>query len=102
SLAAGQSWISVNHKSVVSESLLLALKDKGVKYISTRSIGCNHIDVEAAIRLGITIRNVTYSPDSVADFTLMLILMALRHARSILRRVDRSDYRLEPVRGKVL
>ncbi|HIF1508259.1 TPA: D-lactate dehydrogenase VanH-A, partial [Enterococcus faecium] len=40
--------ISVGHKSEISASILLALKRAGVKYISTRSIGCNHIDTTAA------------------------------------------------------
>ncbi|MGR6999013.1 NAD(P)-dependent oxidoreductase [Yinghuangia aomiensis] len=46
--------------------------------------------------------NVAYSPDSVADYTLMLILMALRHAKSTIRRSDLHDYRLHEARGKEL
>ena len=52
-------------------------------YVSTRSIGCNHIDVQYAESVGISVENVAYSPDSVADYTLMLMLMAVRHAKSI-------------------
>ena len=68
--------ISVGHKSRISPSLLLALSRSGVQYISTRSAGYNHIDMQAAERLGISVGNVAYSPDSVADYTLMLMLMA--------------------------
>jgi len=71
-------------------------------YISTRSIGHNHIDVKYAESLGITVGNVAYSPDSVADYTLMLMLMAVRNAKSIIRRADVHDYRLHDVRGKEL
>src|SRR5690606_19347573 len=94
--------ISVGHKSAVSASVLLALKRAGVKYISTRSIGCNHIDTTAAKRMGITVGNVTYSPDSVADYTMMLMLMAVRNTKSIVRSVEKHDFRLDSVRGKVL
>ncbi|WP_438445520.1 D-lactate dehydrogenase VanH [Gorillibacterium sp. sgz5001074] len=94
--------ISVGHKSEVSASILLALKRAGVKYISTRSIGFNHIDMTAAKRMGITIGNVAYSPDSVADYTLMLMLMTVRHAKSTLHSVEKQDYRLDSVRSKVL
>jgi D-specific alpha-keto acid dehydrogenase len=73
-----------------------------VTYISTRSIGCNHIDVEYAASVGITVENIVYSPDSVADYTLMLMLMAVRNAKSTVRRSDRHDYRLNEVRGKEL
>ena len=71
-------------------------------YISTRSVGYNHIDVQYAESVGISVENVAYSPDSVADYTLMLMLMAVRHAKSIIRRADVHDYRLNEVRGKEL
>lgn len=101
-LAFGNQCISVSHKSKISESLLKSLKAVGVKYISTRSIGCDHIDLKAAERIGITIKNVTYSPGGVADYTLMLMLMVIRNAKTTMRRADRYDYRLERVRGKEL
>src|SRR3981081_4694342 len=41
-------------------------------------------------------------PDSVADYTLMLMLMAVRHAKSVIRRAEVHDYRLNDVRGKEL
>ena len=31
--------------------------------------------------VGISVETVAYSPDSVADYTLMLMLMAVRHAK---------------------
>jgi D-specific alpha-keto acid dehydrogenase len=100
-LASGNRCISVGHKTQVANSALRALKEAGVKYISTRSIGCNHIDVAYAESIGISVENVSYSPDSVADYTLMLILMAVRDAKAVIRRVDVHDYRLG-VRGKEL
>ena len=81
---------------------LLALSRAGVTYISTRSIGFDHIDVDSAERVGITVENVAYAPDGVADYTLMLMLMAIRNAKSIIRRARRHDYRLSDVRGKDL
>lgn len=101
-LAAGDRCISVGHKTQVTDPTLLALSRAGVEYISTRSIGCNHIDVSYAESVGISVGTVAYSPDSVADYTLMLMLMAVRHATSMIRRVDRHDYRLGDVRGKEL
>lgn len=98
-LASGTNCISVNHKTEVSFSTLHALKEIGVTYISTRSIGCNHIDMEAAEQLGITIGNTAYSPDSVADYTLMLMLMSIRHAKSVLRKADVHNYKLHAVPG---
>ncbi|WP_442973612.1 D-lactate dehydrogenase VanH [Saccharothrix sp. NRRL B-16314] len=101
-LALGQRCISIGHKTRVENATLLALSRVGVEYVSTRSIGYNHIDVAYAASVGISVGNVAYSPDSVADYTLMLMLMAVRHAKSIVRRADVHDYRLDDVRGREL
>ena len=101
-LATGNRCISVGHKTDITNRHLLALSRVGVEYISTRSIGYNHIDVAYAESLGIRVENVAYSPASVADYTLMLMLMALRHAASVLRRVAAHDYRLPEARGREL
>jgi D-specific alpha-keto acid dehydrogenase len=101
-LALGNRCISVGHKTRVTNSTLLALSQTGVSYISTRSVGHNHVDVDYAESVGISVETVAYSPDSVADYTLMLMLMTVRHAKSVLRRADVHDYRLSDVRGREL
>jgi D-specific alpha-keto acid dehydrogenase len=101
-LASGNRCISVDHRTQITNPALLALSQAGVTYISTRSIGYNHINVKYAESVGIAVENVAYSPDSVADYTLMLILMAVRNAKSIIRRADIHDYRLNDRRGKEL
>ncbi|MEV6625270.1 D-isomer specific 2-hydroxyacid dehydrogenase family protein [Amycolatopsis sp. NPDC051106] len=101
-LALGNRCVSVGHKTRITGPTLLALSEAGVEYISTRSIGFDHIDVDYAHRVGISVGNVAYSPDSVADYTLMLMLMTARNAKSVLRRAEVHDYRLSEVRGKEL
>jgi D-specific alpha-keto acid dehydrogenase len=101
-LVLGNRCISVDHKAQISGPTLVALGQAGVKYVSTRSVGYNHINVECAESLGISVENVSYSPDSVADYTLMLMLMATRNAKSTLNRAQSHDYRLHDVRGKEL
>ena len=101
-LACGNRCISVGHKTRITDATLLALSRAGVQYISTRSIGYNHINVKYAASVGITVENVAYSPDSVADYTLMLMLMAVRHAKSVICRAQIHDYRLPEVRGREL
>jgi D-specific alpha-keto acid dehydrogenase len=51
---------------------------------------------------GISVENVAYSPDSVADYTVMLMLMVLRNAKSTINRAQVHDYRLTDLRGKEL
>jgi len=101
-LAGGRRCISIGHKTPVTNAHLDALSEAGVQYISTRSIGSNHLDVQHAESVGITVEGVAYSPDSVADYTLMLMLMAVRHTKSVIRRADVHDYRLGEERGREL
>ena len=101
-LALGNRCVSIGHKTQVTNPTLLALSRAGVTYVSTRSIGYNHISTEYAQSVGISVGNVAYSPGSVADYTLMLMLMAVRNAKSIIRRADVHDYRLNDARGKEL
>jgi D-specific alpha-keto acid dehydrogenase len=98
----GNRCISVGHKSEISRTTLRALNEAGVEHISTRSIGVNHIDLYAAAHLGITVENAAYAPDGVADYTLMLILMAIRNAKEIVSSSNERDFRLRSVRGKEL
>lgn len=101
-LAIGNRCVSVGHKSRVANDTLLALGRAGVTRISTRSVGFDHLDVRYAESVGISVGNVAYSPDSVADYTLMLMLMAVRRAKSMIRRADLRDYRLDEMRGREL
>ncbi|WP_328701686.1 D-isomer specific 2-hydroxyacid dehydrogenase family protein [Amycolatopsis pittospori] len=101
-LASGNLCVSVGHKTPITDRALLALRRSGVLYLSTRSIGFNHLDVDYANSIGLHVENVSYSPDSVADYTLMLMLMAVRNAKSLIRRAEVHDYRLNDARGKEL
>jgi D-specific alpha-keto acid dehydrogenase len=101
-LATGNRCISVGHKTRIANPTLRSLSEAGVAYISTRSTGHNHIDVGFAQSVGITVEGVAYSPDSVADYALMLMLMAARNARSTITRAEVHDFRLNDVRGREL
>lgn len=103
---AGEAWgsrcISVDHRTRIDAPVLGALRDVGVRYVSTRSTGTDHIDADAARRLGIAVAGAPYAPDGVADYTVMLVLMALRHARTIVTRAETGDFRLPDERGRDL
>lgn len=84
----------------ITEDIIHLWKEAGVTHISTRTIGYDHVDLEAAKRHGIAVSNVTYSTGSVADYTVMLILMALRKMKSIIKRAEGMDYSLAGSIGK--
>jgi D-specific alpha-keto acid dehydrogenase len=101
-LASGNRCVSVSHRTPLPGATLVELARVGVEFVSTRSIGRNHVDVACAESLGIVVENVAYSPGSVADYTLMLILMLARDARSVLSRSLGHDYRLNDSPGREL
>ena len=73
-----------------------------MKMISTRTVGYDHIDLEAARQLGIRVSNVSYSPECVADYTMMLILMSIRKMKRIMQRAEINDFSLPGIQGREL
>jgi lactate dehydrogenase-like 2-hydroxyacid dehydrogenase len=100
-LAAGFQAISII-TTKIDASLMQAFFDIGIRFISTRSIGYDHIDVKKAQELGIRISNVEYSPNSVANYTIMMMLMACRRMEHIIHRMRLQDYTLKGKIGKEL
>ena len=100
-LAKGYDAISIITNPIYPE-IIKAFHDVGIRYISTRSIGYEHIDVGCARSLGMRVAHVVYSPDSVADYTIMLILMACRNMPWIMKKADCQDYSLKGKVGKEL
>ena len=100
-LAKGYDAISIITNPMYPE-ILDAFHDIGVKYISTRSIGYEHIDVDYVYSLGMKVSHVVYSPNSVANYAIMLILMACRNMPWIMKKADCQDYSLCGKVGKEL
>lgn len=100
-LAKGFDCISII-TTIIDSELVGKFHGLGVKFISTRTIGYDHIDLKKAKELGIHVGNATYSPNSVADYTIMLMLMAIRKARLIMEKSSVQDYSLKGVQGKEL
>lgn len=99
-LAAGCQGVSMLGQGRIDAPLLEKFYELGVRYLSTRTIGYNHIDVEYAKKLGIRVCNARYAPNGVADFTIMMILMCLRHYKQALWRGQVNDFSLEGLQGR--
>jgi lactate dehydrogenase-like 2-hydroxyacid dehydrogenase len=96
-LARGYDAVSVTPRTL-DRPLLQRLHDLGVRAISTRSIGIDHIDLAAARELGMGVSHTAYEPNSVADYAIMLMMMCLRRMPQIVDRARVQDYTL---RGKL-
>lgn len=101
-LPVGVEAIAVLGKSALDRELLAQLAARGVRFVGTRSIGYDNVDVAAAKGLGIRVSNASYAPDGVAEFTVMLMLAALRKLKHIRTRFNIQDYGLAGSVGKQL
>ena len=88
--------------SKITRELMEAFYKNGVKYLITRTIGYDHIDIEAAKEFGIKVGNAPYGPNGVADYTVMLILMSIRKMKRIMERTNIQDYTLAGIQGREL
>ena len=82
--------------------LLDAFHAIGVRFIATRSIGFDHIDLPHAYELGMRIGHAAYAPDGVADYTVMLIVMALRKVKYVFAKAAAQDFDLRGNIGRSL
>lgn len=83
-----------------NQELLEEVKERGIRYISTRTVGYNHIDISYAKQIGLHICNSNYPADGVAEFTLMLMLLALRNYKPAMWRQNVNDYSLFGLNGR--
>lgn len=100
-LAAGCDYLSIS-TTPVDRALLDRFHAMGIRMIATCSVGYDHIDHQYARELGIHLSNSNYPPESVADYTVMLMLMALRNAKRILQRSAINDFTLPGLMGGLM
>lgn len=98
-LARGYDAISATPCDLNAD-MLQRFYDVGVRYIATRSIGFDHIDLNKAKELGMRVSHVSYAPETVADYAIMLMLMCCRKICHILERSKIQDYTLKGKMGK--
>ena len=100
-LAAGCDAVSII-TTPVGREILDIWHGLGVRVISTRTVGYEHVDTAYAESLGIPVANVSYTPNTVAEYTVMAILMCLRRMKTIMVRYAGQDFSLADIRGREL
>jgi D-lactate dehydrogenase len=100
SLAAGFPTVSVFTNDTVDGDVLKRLAAGGTKLVATRSTGFNQIDVRAAKQLGVKVVRVTdYSPNSVAEFGVGLLLALNRKICRAYNRTREGNFELDGLMG---
>jgi D-lactate dehydrogenase len=96
----GFDTISVLGTQKVDAPMLDRLMAAGIRNLTTRTIGYNHIDLDHAREIGMHVFNASYEPNSVADYTIMMMLMCLRHYKESLWRTNCNDFSLDGLEGR--
>jgi D-lactate dehydrogenase len=102
-LAAGSEGVCVSVNDQLDGAVIEALRVHGCRVIVTRSMGFNHIDLAAAENAGIPVARVpNYSPNSVSEFTVGLILTLTRKMHRAYLRSREADFDLRGLTGTQL
>ncbi len=103
SLAKGYDIVSIFSKDDANSKVLEKLSNLGVRMISLRSTGYNNVDLKSARDLGLKVSHVpNYSPESIAEYAILLALVGLRRYNQTRKQIDRYDFNLDNLVGNLL
>ena len=100
--AAGMDVVNVLSDVVITDEMYDRYKALGVRVLVTRTIGAEHMNLDYARKIGMKVCNITYSPSSVADYAIMMMLMVLRNIKPMMYRYLGQDYTASGIRGREL
>ena len=98
--AQGCEGVSMLGQGTIDAALLDAWKAMGVRCVSTRTVGYNHIDTAHAQKIGLMVCNSDYPPTGVAEYTVMMMLLVLRNYKPALWRGQVNDFSLAGLQGR--
>jgi len=102
-LADGYPAICVFVNDHLDAGVLLSLSRQGTDLIALRCAGFNHVDLEAANDLDLTVVRVpAYSPEAVAEHTIGLIMALNRKIHRAYARVREGNFSLDGLLGFTL
>ena len=102
-LADGFPGVCVFVNDLLDEAVLTKLAAGGTTIVALRCAGYNNVDLAAADRLGIAVVRVpAYSPHSVAEFAIGLMLSLDRHIHRAFARVRENNFALDGLIGRNL
>jgi D-lactate dehydrogenase len=100
SLSKGCNAVSLFSNDDAEASVLEKLHAQGVKYITLRTTGFNHVDLEKAKQLGIKVANVpAYSPNAIAEHAVAMMMVLNRKIIEANDRVRKNNFLLNDLIG---
>lgn len=99
-LAEGAAVVCAFVNDTVDRAVLEQLAAQGTGLIALRSAGFNNVDLGVAARLGLPVVRVpAYSPHSVSEFTIGLLLSVVRHIHRAHARTRDNNFALDGLLG---
>ncbi len=100
SLTAGFDAVCVFVNDVINQKTIDVISANGIKVIALRCAGFNNVDLKAAKSSGIKVVRVpAYSPESVAEHAVALILTLNRKTHKAYNRVREGNFSIENLTG---
>ncbi len=94
---AGHEAVLLRGNCPAQKPQLEQMKAMGVKYLLTRTVGVDHIDVPAAKAMGFVVARVPgYSPNAISELALTLAMMLVRNTAATVTATSSGDYRVQP------
>jgi D-lactate dehydrogenase len=99
-LAQGADAVCAFVNDLCDAATLECLAELGIRIVALRSAGFNNVDLVTASRLGITVARVpAYSPESVAEHTVAMMLTLNRQIHRAYNRVREGNFSLDGLLG---
>ncbi|MEH7392319.1 hypothetical protein [Bacillus sp. JJ1474] len=96
--AKGMDAVLLRGNCVADKQNMQKMKEFGIKYVFTRTVGYNHIDLQAAADCDMHVARVpSYSPNAIAELALTLAMSLLRHTAYTTTRTANNDFTVDGV-----
>ena len=94
--AIGAEAIMVRGDCKADRRNLEILKNNGLKYVLTRTVGFDHVDLEAVKEFGLESARVPgYSPNAISELAVSLAMMLLRHTAYTVNRTRERNFTID-------
>jgi D-lactate dehydrogenase len=99
-LAQGFEAVALFTSDMANNEVLEILNNNGIRYISLRSVGYDHVDLAKAKELNIKVANVpAYSPYAIAEHSVALLMALNRKILLAQELMKQNDFRLDKLVG---
>jgi len=95
-LTKGAQAVIVRGNCKTDRKNIAKMSDFGVKYLLTRTVGFNHIDLEATKEFGLEVARVpAYSPNAISELAVTLAMTLLRNVAHTLNKTRIKDFTVD-------